>query len=101
MKTIGVIGTGQMGAGIMQVSALAGYETIGYDQRSEAGEQAIQTIERMLKIATRKEGLPQEKADAAKTRLRTTTNLSDLAACDLVIEAIVENIEVNARFLRS
>ena len=52
MQTIGVVGTGQMGAGIMQVAALAGYDVVGYARTEESLQGAVKTIERMLKIAT-------------------------------------------------
>ena len=82
-----------MGAGIAQVSAQAGFETIGREVSEELCERARGTIEHYLGRAVEKEKLTAEERDAALGRLTFTTNLADLAGCDLVIEAIVEELE--------
>jgi hypothetical protein len=82
-----------MGAGIAQVSAQAGFETIGREVSEELCERARETIEHYLGRAVEKEKLKAEEQDAALGRLTLTTSLEDLAGCDLVIEAIVEELE--------
>ena len=89
-----------MGAGIAQVSAQAGFETIGREVSEELCERARGTIEHYLGRAVEKEKLTAEERDAALGRLTFTTNLADLAGCDLVIEAIVEELEPKRDDLR-
>jgi 3-hydroxybutyryl-CoA dehydrogenase len=88
-----VVGLGTMGAGIAQVSAQAGFETIGREVSEELCERARRTIEHYLGRAVEKEKLTAEDRNAALGRLTLTTSLQDLAGCDLVIEAIVEELE--------
>jgi 3-hydroxybutyryl-CoA dehydrogenase len=82
-----------MGAGIAQVSAQAGFETVGREVSEELCERARGTIEHYLGRAVEKERLTADERNAALGRLTLTTNLEDLAGCDLVIEAIVEELE--------
>ena len=82
-----------MGAGIAQVSAQAGFETVGREVSDELCERARGTIEHYLGRAVEKEKMTPEERDAALGRLTFTTKLEDLAGCDLVIEAIVEELE--------
>jgi 3-hydroxybutyryl-CoA dehydrogenase len=82
-----------MGAGIAQVSAQAGFETVGREVSEELCERAQGTIAHYLGRAVEKKKLTAEERDAALGRLTLTTSLEDLAGCDLVIEAIVEELE--------
>ena len=82
-----------MGAGIAQVAAQSGFETVGREVSEELCERARGTIEHYLGRADEKGKLTAEDRDAAVGRLTFTTELSDLADCDLVIEAIVEELE--------
>jgi len=88
-----VIGGGTMGAGIAQLCVQAGFETVGREVTDELGERGRATIERYLARGVEKGRLTQEERDAALGRLRLTTDVADLGACDLVIEAIVEELE--------
>jgi 3-hydroxybutyryl-CoA dehydrogenase len=88
-----VVGLGTMGAGIAQVSAQAGFETVGREVTDELCERARGTIEHYLGRGVEKGRLTAEERDAALGRLTLTTDLEDLAGCDLVIEAIVEELE--------
>ncbi|MGE0432113.1 MAG: 3-hydroxyacyl-CoA dehydrogenase family protein [Planctomycetota bacterium] len=97
ITNVGVIGTGAMGAGIMQVAAQAGCNVIGRDLNDDALANGLKTIDRMLKIAVRRAGLPQADADAAKARIATTTDVSKLADCDIVIEAAVEVMDIKKK----
>ena len=90
MKTIGVIGAGQMGAGIAQVSAQAGYAVLLSDMdlaRAEAGKAGIA---RQLARAVDKEKITAADAEAALARLQPVADVSAMAPCDLVIEAATE-----------
>jgi 3-hydroxybutyryl-CoA dehydrogenase len=90
---VGVVGLGTMGAGIAQVSVVAGHDTIGREVTTELVERARGTIERYLGRAVDKERMTGEERDAALARLTLTTDVADLADCDLVIEAIVEELD--------
>jgi 3-hydroxybutyryl-CoA dehydrogenase len=88
-----VVGLGTMGAGIAQVCVQAGVDTVGREVGDELAERGRATIERHLARSVEKERLTQDEMDAALGRLRLTTDLEDLASCDLVIEAIVEQVD--------
>ncbi len=92
IRRVGVVGLGTMGAGIAQVSVQAGYETVGREISLELAERGSATIDRYLTRSVEKERLTQEEKDAAIGRLTLTTELADLAGCDLVIEAVVEEL---------
>src|SRR5213080_1219720 len=94
IRKVGVVGLGTMGAGIAQVSVQAGYETVGREVSDELGERGKATIDRYLTRGVEKERLTQEERDAALGRLTLTTELADLADCDLVIEAVLEELEL-------
>jgi 3-hydroxybutyryl-CoA dehydrogenase len=93
IKTVGVVGLGTMGAGIAQIALLAGNEVIGREVSEELNERARGRIEHFLGRAVEKGKLAVADRDAALARLRTTTDVGELAECDLVIEAIVEELE--------
>jgi 3-hydroxybutyryl-CoA dehydrogenase len=92
IRKVGVIGLGTMGAGIAQVSVQAGFETIGREVSTELGERGRATIERYLTRGVDKGRMSAEERDAALARLRLTTELEELADCDLVIEAVLEEL---------
>jgi 3-hydroxybutyryl-CoA dehydrogenase len=92
VRSIGVVGLGTMGAGIAQLAIEAGYETVGREVEAELGERARARIEHFLTRKVEKGALAPEERDAATGRLRLTTDLADLEGCDLVIEAIVEDL---------
>ncbi|CAN5269053.1 3-hydroxybutyryl-CoA dehydrogenase [soil metagenome] len=91
IATVGVVGLGLMGSGIAEVCARAGLEV----RAVESGEAALQAglgrIRASLARAVDRGKAGQEEADAASARIRASTELTDLAGCDLVIEAIVED----------
>ena len=93
IRTIGVIGLGAMGGGIAQLAVEAGYETIGREVTDELAEAAAGRIGHFLTRKVEKGQLEQADRDAAVARLSTTTEIDALAGCDLVIEAIVEELE--------
>ena len=89
---VGVVGLGTMGAGIAQICAQGGVEVVGHEVSAELGERAAERIGHFLTRAVEKGRMEQANRDAAMGRLRLTTDLGDLADCDLVIEAIVEEL---------
>jgi 3-hydroxybutyryl-CoA dehydrogenase len=91
--TVGVVGLGTMGAGIAQIAALAGNDVVGREVSDELGERARGRVEHFVGRAVEKGRLEGAERDRALGRLRTTTDLADLAGCDLVIEAIVEELD--------
>jgi 3-hydroxybutyryl-CoA dehydrogenase len=93
IETVGVVGLGTMGAGIAQIALLAGSEVVGREVNEELNERARARIEHFLGRAVEKGKLEAGERDAALARLRTTTEVKDLAECDLVIEAIVEELD--------
>ena len=93
IQRVGVVGLGTMGAGIAQVCIQAGVETVGREVADELGERARERIAHYLGRGVEKGRLTAEERDAALVRLTTTTELSDLAGCDLVIEAVVEELD--------
>jgi len=94
---VGVVGAGQMGAGIAQVAAQAGYEVTLVDLKDEYVAKGIATIERSLTKFVEKKTLSDADAKATRGRVKTSTRNQDLAHCDLVVEAIVENAEVKRK----
>jgi 3-hydroxybutyryl-CoA dehydrogenase len=96
----GVIGAGQMGAGIAQVAAQAGFEVFVQDVATEFLARGENTIEKSLARLHEKGKLTETPADIL-ARITFTTELQDLAHCDLVVEAIVENEAVKAELFRS
>jgi 3-hydroxybutyryl-CoA dehydrogenase len=93
IRTVGVVGLGTMGAGIAQIAALAGNDVVGREVSEELGERARGRVEHFVGRAVEKGRLDAAERDAALGRLRTTTDLADLAGCDLVVEAIVEELD--------
>jgi 3-hydroxybutyryl-CoA dehydrogenase len=92
IEKVGVVGLGAMGAGIAQLCVEAGVETIGREVSLELGEGARDRIAHFLTRKVEKGQLDQGARDAAVARLSLTTDLADFADCDLVIEAIVEDL---------
>ena len=95
IETIGVLGAGQMGAGIAQVAATSGFKVTLVDVSDEAVARGVATISKSLGRLVRKERLTQEDADAAAARVETATSRNALAQIDLVIEAVpeIENLK--------
>ncbi len=92
VKRVGVVGLGTMGAGIAQVSIQAGLETVGREVSDELCARARDRIAHYLGRGVEKGRLTAEERDAALGRLTMTTDPAGLAGCDVVIEAIVEDL---------
>jgi 3-hydroxybutyryl-CoA dehydrogenase len=93
IRTIGVVGLGAMGSGIAQLAIEAGYAAIGREVTDELGGKARDRIAHFLQRKVDKGQLQTEEREAAIGRLHLTTEVSDLGPCDLVIEAIVEDLD--------
>jgi 3-hydroxybutyryl-CoA dehydrogenase len=94
IRKVGVVGLGTMGAGIAQVCIEAGVETVGREISLELAERAKERIAHFVTRKVEKGQLGQDERDAAVGRLALTTDVSDLADCDLVIEAAFEDLAV-------
>lgn len=92
IKKVGVVGLGLMGSGIAQVCAQAGLETVAREVSDELVAKGRKSIEGVLGKAVEKGKLTGEARDAVLARLTYTTKLSDMAGCDLVIEAVTESL---------
>jgi len=93
IRRIGVVGLGAMGTGISQLAIEAGYETVGREVTEELGAQARDRVAHFLQRKVDKDRLTATDREAALARLSLTTELVDLADCDFVIEAIVEDLD--------
>ena len=97
IKTVGVLGCGLMGSGIAQISAAAGYKTIVREIEEPFLKKGLGRIEKFLAGGVEKGKVTAEEKDTTLGNLSGTTTLEDLKDCDLVIEAIVENVEEKAK----
>jgi len=91
---IGVVGAGTMGGGIAQVSAVAGYDVVIRDVEWALVEEGFERIEDSLARVVDGGDRTEDEAAAARDRITGTTDLDDLAGCDLVVEAVVEEMDV-------
>ena len=96
IKTVGVLGCGLMGAGIAQVSAASGYKTIVREVEDGLLAKGLGRIEKFLAAGVDKGKLTAAEKDTTLGNLSGTTRLEDLKDCDLVIEAIIEDVEQKA-----
>src|SRR5687767_3402921 len=91
--TVGVIGTGAMGRGIVQVAAAGGMNVLITDARPGAAQEARDFVAKMIGRAAEKGSMTREAADAAVGRVKVAESLGDFGSCNLVVEAIVENLD--------
>lgn len=94
ISNIGIVGAGTMGSGISQVAALTGYDIVMQDVSDEVTSRGLGTIDKSLQRLVDREKITADAKDAAIRKISTTTDLSDLADCDLVIEAATENMDL-------
>ena len=99
IKKLGVVGCGQMGAGIVQVFAQAGYEVVAVDTVPAMLEKGVKGIEKRLMGRVEKGKLDAAEKDRIMGRIRTSARMEDLADCDLIEEAIPEDLELKKRTL--
>ena len=98
--TIGIIGSGAMGAGIAQVVATAGHPVHVLDQHATALQRASSGIQANLDKLVKKDKLSAEAAEGIFARLHFTQDVADFGACGLVLEAVVEDLAVKQRLFR-
>jgi 3-hydroxybutyryl-CoA dehydrogenase len=96
IKKVGVLGCGLMGSGIAQVSAVAGYDVTVLEQEQKFLDKGFAGIEKSLAKFAEK-GTLKEPAEKVRARLRGVTSQQALADCDIIIEAIIENVEVKKK----
>ncbi len=101
IQRIGVVGLGAMGSGIAQLAIEAGYETVGREVTGELAQAARARIAHFLQRKVDKELMAASERESALSSLSLTTDLADLADCDLVIEAIVEDLEPKQELFRA
>jgi 3-hydroxybutyryl-CoA dehydrogenase len=94
IRKVGVLGAGLMGSGIAEVCAKAGYTTVVREVSEDLMKKGIGKIEGSLGKAVEKGKLPEAERDAVRGRISSTTKVEDLSDCDIVLEAIVENLDV-------
>ena len=99
IQKVGVVGCGLMGHGIAQVSAQAGHTTVVREVSADALAKGLGMIRKFLEAGVAKGKITQEAADRTIAHLEGTTELRDLAECDLVIEAVSENLAVKQDLL--
>lgn len=100
IRKIGVIGAGTMGNGIAQTFAAAGYPVVMRDLKPEYVDRGMATVAKSLDRLVSKEKISGADRDATLERLTGTTELSDLADCDLVVEAILEVFDLKAGLIK-
>lgn len=100
IKVIGVLGAGQMGSGIAQVAAGAGYDIKLADASIDVSKKAISKIEAILGKQVEKGKMTGEAKDALVGRIQPVAGIPDFSACDLVIEAATENVEVKIELFK-
>jgi 3-hydroxybutyryl-CoA dehydrogenase len=93
VRRVGVVGLGAMGAGIAQVAVEAGYDVVGRDVTEDLCAKAGERISHFLQRKVDKSQLTPEEREVALARFAPATSLEELAQCDVVVEAIVEDLE--------
>jgi 3-hydroxybutyryl-CoA dehydrogenase len=97
IRKIGVVGCGLMGGGIAQTCAQSGYETIVLEVNQQLLDKGVTRIQSAWDTMASKGKLTQGQVDENRSRLHGTLSLEDIADCDLVIEAVIENMEEKVR----
>jgi 3-hydroxybutyryl-CoA dehydrogenase len=100
IKKVMVVGAGQMGSGIAQVCAHAGFQVLLNDVKDEYLEKGIDTISKNLSRQVSKERMTEEEKTLILSRLEKSSSLKDAEQVDIVIEAAVENMEIKAKIFR-
>ena len=94
ISTVGIVGSGIMGSGIAEVAASSGYQVVLRSRRLETAESMVAGVAKSLDRQVAKEKRSAEEAVEILGRISATTELADLADCDLVIESVVEELDV-------
>ena len=99
-KKIGVVGAGTMGNGIAHVFAASGFQVVLQDIAQDFVDRGMATIDKNLQRGVDKGRMSADDKQAVLARIQATTQLDDLAGCDLVVEAIVEKLEIKCDLFR-
>jgi 3-hydroxybutyryl-CoA dehydrogenase len=99
IETVGIAGSGTMGAGIAIVAARAGFKTIVYDTRQDALERARQQTQGFFAKSVERGKLTQAQVGGILASMQSTTRIEDLARCDAIIEAVFEDLKVKHELL--
>ena len=94
IKRVGVVGAGIMGAGIVHVCAQSGYEVVVSEVNDELLQKGMGTVDHFLGRAVQKEKITAAQKDEVMGRIQGTTDIQDFNDCDLIVEAIIENLDV-------
>src|SRR5829696_1419323 len=94
IRTVGVAGSGTMGAGIAIVAARAGFRTIVYDTSQDALDRARRQTEGFFAKSVERKKLTQDAVESIMASLSGTSDVAGLSECDIVIEAVFENLKV-------
>ncbi len=97
IKKVGVVGCGLMGAGIAQISAQSNYPVVVSEINEELLNKGLKIIDKTLAKSVEKGKLAEQDKAAIQGRVKGTTNVEDLADCDLIIEAAVENMDLKKK----
>lgn len=100
IKRVGVVGSGMMGSGIVECAARAGHEVVLRSRQLHTAEATLASLEKSLGRAVQKGKLTEEERNATVERVSVTSELADLAACDLVIESVIEDLPTKKHLFR-
>ena len=93
-SVVGIVGSGAMGSGIAQVAAMAGHKVMLYDNNTASLQKAKQSLAATLSKLVEKQKITQQKSDEVNSLISFTENIETLKPCNLIIEAIVENLDI-------
>ena len=99
IQKVGVVGCGLMGSGIAQISAAAGFPTVVHEVSKDVLDRGMGSIQKFLKGGVEKGKVAQADMDRTLANLSSSTVIADLAACDLIVEAVTENLDVKRTLL--
>jgi len=97
LNNVGIIGAGAMGAGIAQVAAVAGHNVFIFDMSAETAQAGLISIKGRIDRLVQKNKLTEEAAFDIKKRIKVISSIEEMAEADLIVEAIIENLEVKQR----
>lgn len=100
IKTVGVIGAGQMGSGIAQVFASHGFNVVMQDVKTEFCQKGLEAIKKSLSKMVEKQKLTQDQMDGSLGKIKTTANIDDLKGAELVVEAATENVNLKLEIFK-
>ena len=100
IKSVGIVGSGIMGSGIAEVAARTGHEVVLRSRRQETADAMLASLEKSLGKQVERGKLEAGERDATLSRVRATSNLHELAECDLVVESIVEDLDAKKDLFR-